>query len=259
MIITTGYRPTTKQEARCIVASKALHAPVIHRKKQSIPNLMKQYATDVLVVSDHHFTYYIKDAQQPLFFHPGSTMFRVKRFLKGGYDPFLEATQLQKGMCFLDCTFGMGTDALLGSYVVGAHGQVTGIEKSELLSFIVSDGLQHFIYDLDSQFEQAMRRIKLCTGDHQELLQKIANETYDVVYFDPMFQNPIEASKGIQPLRYISSYDALTEISIQEAIRVAKKRVVLKAHYQSPLFDKFGFQVIKRKTAQFHYGVIEKS
>ncbi|MCG6572888.1 hypothetical protein GFB82_21335, partial [Acinetobacter baumannii] len=50
------------------------------------------------------------------------------------------------------------------------------------------------------------------------------------------------------------------ESAVQEAFRVARKRVVLKDHWKSTRFkaDSYQFQVIKRKTAQFHYGYIEK-
>jgi 16S rRNA (guanine1516-N2)-methyltransferase len=43
-----------------------------------------------------------------------------------------------------------------------------------------------------------------------------------------------------------------------EALRVAKKRVVLKAHYRSPLFERYGFQRMTRPNIKFHYGVVEK-
>jgi hypothetical protein len=45
---------------------------------------------------------------------------------------------------------------------------------------------------------------------------------------------------------------------MSEAVRVAKKRVILKDHYKSTRFVKFGFQVLRRKTAKFHFAFIEK-
>lgn len=257
MIITTCYRPTDIQRQRCEQAKEALYGTVVERNKQSIATLMQKYGENVLVVSDKELAYYIEGFRHPLFFHPGSTMFRVKRFMKGGFDPFLNATDLQLGMSILDCTLGMGTDAVLAGFVVGAKGQVVGLEKNPLLAYIVQDGLQNFQYDLNPELQMAMRRVQLHIADYMDFLPKLAAQAYDVVYFDPMFQKPIEASNGIEALRQISYYDELIEPIIKEAKRVAKKRVVLKAHYESPLFEKYGFQVLKRKTAQFHYGVIK--
>ena len=197
--------------------------------------------------------------QNSLFFHPGSTMFRVKRFKKGGYDPYLEAMKLEKGTTVFDATLGMATDAILASYIVGESGKVFGVEKNPILAYLVKDGLQTFKYPLDPLFEVAMRAIKVKSGDYISLLKEMKKNTWDVVYFDPMFHQPIEASKGIEPLRTVSCYDQLTEKGIKEALRVARQRVVVKAHYCSPVFEQYGMQVYRRKTAQFHYGVIEKN
>ena len=79
----------------------------------------------------------------------------------------------------------------------------------------------------------------------------------DVVYFDPMFEEALTDSTGINPIRNWAAYTPLTAEVIEEAKRVARKRIVMKNHYHSPLFDQHGFQVIKRPSAKFHFGVIE--
>lgn len=258
-MITTCYRPTERQKERCVEAQKMLGGEIIARNKQSIASLIQQYGKNILVVSDNKLSYYIEGFEHPLFFHPGSTMFRVKRFIRGGEDPFLAATQLKKGMSILDTTMGMGTDAVLSSFVVGPSGQAVALEKNPLLAYIVEEGFKYFKYDLNHALEEAMRRIQVYVVDHEQFLRKASNDSFDVVYFDPMFQKPIVASKGIEGLRKVSYYDELNETIIEEAKRVAKQRVVIKAHYESELFVKYDFHVLKRKTAQFHYGVIEKS
>ena len=259
MIVTTCYRPTAKQEKRCITAQNYFAATFVPRQIRSIASIISKYGQDVLVVSNDAYILYTKSSEQPLLFHPGSAMFRMKRLKKGAYDPFLEATQLKRGMRFLDCTLGMGTDALLAAYCVGSNGKVSGIEKSRILSFIVADGFQNYLYDLDPSFETSMRRIQVFSGDHYEKLKEMPTNAYDVVYFDPMFENPIVSSKGIEALREKACYDILTDKAVKEAMRVASQRVVLKAHYQSALFSTLGFHVIKRKTAQFHFGWIENN
>ena len=73
-----------------------------------------------------------------------------------------------------------------------------------------------------------------------------------------MFDESILESNGIRELTHLAAPHSLSENIIQEAKRVARKRVVLKDHFRSPRFEQFGFNVCKRKTAKFHYGFIEK-
>jgi hypothetical protein len=76
---------------------------------------------------------------------------------------------------------------------------------------------------------------------------------------DPMFETSISESVNISPLRSLGVQDALTDEWVNEAKRVAKKRVVLKAHFKSPWFEQFNFEQIVRPNTKFHYGFIEKA
>jgi hypothetical protein len=83
------------------------------------------------------------------------------------------------------------------------------------------------------------------------------DNSFDVVYFDPMFQEQIDESNGINGIKAIALYTTLTPMAIQEAKRVAKQKVVLKDHWKSSRFEEHGFTVQKRKTSKFHYGTID--
>ena len=52
-------------------------------------------------------------------------------------------------------------------------------------------------------------------------------------------------------------YHDITDETIAEAKRVARKRVVLKDHVRSSRFEKHNLYVYKRKSAKFHFGVID--
>lgn len=104
---------------------------------------------------------------------------------------------------------------------------------------------------------QAMKRIRVTSGDNLEYLRRLADDSADVVYFDPMFDEGIAASDGIAPLRKLAHADFNLSGCVEEALRVARKRVVLKDHWKSPRFEACGFDVKRRKTALFHYGVLE--
>jgi 16S rRNA G966 N2-methylase RsmD len=83
-------------------------------------------------------------------------------------------------------------------------------------------------------------------------------QSFDVVYIDPMFEEPVIESDGIKALSQFALHEDLDEELITDALRVAKKRVVLKDYFRSSRFEKYGFEVIRRKTAKFHFGILEK-
>ena len=73
-----------------------------------------------------------------------------------------------------------------------------------------------------------------------------------------MFEENITESDGIKGIKGFAIYESLSEETVHHAYRVAKERVVLKDHYLSLRFKKFGFDVQVRKTAKFHFGILEK-
>ncbi|MGQ0516376.1 class I SAM-dependent methyltransferase, partial [Bacillus sp. D-CC] len=77
------------------------------------------------------------------------------------------------------------------------------------------------------------------------------------VYLDPMFEETVIESDGIKGLKHFALYHDITDETIAEAKRVARKRVVLKDHFRSSRFEKHNFHVYKRKSAKFHFGVVD--
>lgn len=256
MIITTSLRTTEQITEKAIKVANELGLRFIQRNQQPIPFLINHYNCDVLVVGSNRLSIYQQGNHEPFFFHPNSAMFRVKRFLRGETDPFLEATKLAKNMSILDCTLGLASDSILSSVVVGKNGQVVGLEASPYLAYIVSEGLDCWKTCL-AEVDDAMQRMNVTHSNHLEYLRSAKENSFDVVYFDPMFEVKIDSSDGISPLRKLALYDRLKEEAVEEAKRVARHRVVLKDHWQSTRFSRFNFFVYKRATSLFHYGSIE--
>ncbi|MED1741032.1 class I SAM-dependent methyltransferase [Bacillus swezeyi] len=255
MIITTSYRPSEETVFRAKNISRTLNGRFSERRKRPIYQIQQTEQDQVLVVGKERFELYFTDGEK-FFFHPNSAMFRAKRFLKGEADPFIEAAQIEPGDKVLDCTLGLGSDAIIASLAAGDEGTVRGIEKSPLLAFLVKTGLQTWETDL-VPMNEAMKRIQVLSEDSFEYLNQLDDDSADVVYFDPMFDEGIKESDGIAPLRKLAHSDFTLSASLKEALRVARKRVVLKDHWKSPRFERYGFRVQKRKTALFHYGVLE--
>jgi hypothetical protein len=258
MIVTTSSRPNAQLIQTAMEIAFELNGSYVKRSKQAVEYLKKNYQENTLVVGKNRLELHFLDQDNPLFFHPNSAMFRIKRLLKGEKDPFCEACNLQVGDSFLDCTLGLASDSIVASYVVGQDGIIKGIEESGSLAYIVKTGLQQWETGITA-IDDAMKRIDVSSNDHLTFLKSCPDNSYDVVYFDPMFEETIEESIGILPLKNIANFTTLKKAAINEAKRVAKRRIVLKDNWRSSRFEEYGFIVSVRKSAKFHYGVIEIS
>lgn len=255
MIVTTAGKYDAPLVEKAKKIANELSSPFISRKNQSLVSLQKNYEDHVLMVGKEKLTLHPLGNQDPLFFHPNSSMFRVKRLLRGEDDPFVLAASLKKGKSVLDCTLGLASDAIVASLAVGKEGKVVGIEANLAIGYLVKAGLETWESG-SKEMDAAMRRITVVSMDHLQLLKELDKNSYDVVYFDPMFEETI-ASPGMAGLKTMAVYTPLSSEVIEEAKRVAKERVVLKDHYKSKRFEQFGFTQIKRLSAKFHYGTIE--
>jgi 16S rRNA G966 N2-methylase RsmD len=256
LLVTTAGRTNHEMIEKAKAIAKELKLPYIHREKRTVKGLRERYAEDILVVGKERLELFSVESDEPFFFHPNSASFRVKRMLKGGRDSFIEAAGLKPGMSILDCTMGMASDCIVASHAVGQHGKVTGIEASKAVFHIIKNGLDTWESGV-KEIDAAMRRIEVVCETGLDFLRRVKDNSYDVVYFDPMFGDPIESSAGINPLRKWAVYKSIDEITIEEAKRVAKKRVILKEHFNSRLFEDLGFEVNRRPSAKFHYGSVE--
>ncbi|KAA9021683.1 class I SAM-dependent methyltransferase [Niallia endozanthoxylica] len=257
MIVTTAGR-TNKEMVQCAEdTAKLLGIAYIPRKKRSIQAVQRDVQDDCLVIGKVRIELFPLGEQNSCFFHPNSAMFRIKRLQNGEKDPFIEACSLTAGKKLLDCTFGLGSDSITASFIVGATGRVTGCEGNQFLAYMMKTGLQTW-NDGDSRILAAMKRIELKSCLALDLLKRLPPDSYDCVYFDPMFEENISESNGIKGIKKLAIYEPLTEETIYYAKRVAKERVVLKDHFRSDRFEQFGFHVQIRKTAKFHFGISEQ-
>jgi len=259
VILTTCLRPTEDVKIRrqqLFETEQNIDFAVVERKKMSLPALHEQHQLPVLVVDKNRLEYYPSGTDSSFFFHPSSAVFRIKQFDRDGHDPLIAIARLQEGMTVLDCTLGLGADAIIMSHAVGRSGQVTGIESNPVTALIVREGLRQWIEGY-SPIVEAMRRINVQLTEHFTYLKQCTSNSVDVIYFDPMFEKTISESTHLDGLRQLANYEPLTEHVLAEAKRVARQRIVLKAHFESDLFERYGFERTKRKSSKLHYGVLE--
>lgn len=254
MFVTTVERTNEEINDRAKNISNELKLPFVTRNRVTIKKLLNQYKADFLVVGNDLLLYSFKTGKS-IFFHPNFAQVRLKRILKGEEDAFLKAALLEVGDHVLDCTLGLASDAILAAHAVGESGSVTGLEVKPIWAFI----LKHRLKEYETNFEQlksALNRIQCLNYNYRDFLRNAPDKSYDIVYFDPMFEKSIVESSGLNSLKSFAFDDNLMKETIVQAIRVARKRVVLKAHFQSSMFEEFGFNVNIRKTSKFHFGVI---
>ncbi|MCK9905827.1 class I SAM-dependent methyltransferase, partial [Frankia sp. Cpl3] len=177
---------------------------------------------------------------------------RIKRLERGDTDIMLSACQIQPGDQVLDATLGLGADAIVFAHGVGSTGRVVGIESQPLIASLVTDGLRYWQTDSPA-LTQAMRKIEVVSCHHLDFLREQPDKAFDVVYFDPMFEVRIEASGGIEGIRQYANDAVLSEEAIQQARRVARRRVVLKEGKAGRLYERFGFTPFRKREHQVVY------
>ena len=264
------YYITTSRNGGPVYTERARHLgdtwgmTYVERKHVSIAELFdlllnkKSDPAGIFVVGEQRVELYRSPDEQPLFFHPNTAMFRAKHLIRYGSDPLIEAAGVVKGDHIVDATLGMGADAQLLSLAAGESGFVTGLEESPDIARITSLGLQSYEHDFMS-LKTAMRRIKVYQVNHVHWLSAQPDESVDIVYFDPMFNEQINTSDGINIMRAHAVMNELTEEAVNEALRISRKRVVLKDHFRSSRFDAFGFNRTVRKSSKVHYGILDHS
>ena len=254
--VSTNLRPNQDILVKTKDIADQLNLPFIERGKKSIESLQNETMSDLLIIGKERIELYPFGSLQPIFFHPSSAMFRIKRLERGETDPLVEVSLLSAGDSFLDCTLGLGSDSLVAAYQVGEAGKVVGIEENQLLFFLVKEGFKNWITEY-IPLQKALRLVKPENTSYLTYLSQLPDKSFDCVYFDPMFDSAIDEAEVMRNWGKVAQYSKLRQSEIEQALRVARKRVVLKAHYKSPLFKELGFTQIVRKSAKFHFGFIE--
>ena len=206
------------------------------RGKRTIQNLMDEYGEDILVYSSRGPQ--IDRPEGSHFFSLNMAELRIQNLRKGQCDHLLEALMgvkeydlrpaaAQPPISVLDCTCGFGADAAVASFGLPAGSRVDALEVSPLLEAVTAWGFSHFVHKKDD-VTAALRRISLRCGDYRDYLLSDEGPVYDVLYFDPMFQRPVEASCQFQPVRAIMEHGGLTRDLIERALQKARRRVVIK-------------------------------
>ncbi|MED4750226.1 class I SAM-dependent methyltransferase [Brevibacillus choshinensis] len=258
MIITTGLEPCMDTLYHATELAKRFGLDIVKRGDLSLKEMRSRHGDEEVLVVSALGARLDVPGKKPFFFHPNTAAFRIKRLVRGDTDTMLVACQIQPGDRVLDATMGLGADSIVFAHATGEAGRVLGIESEEVLAILVEDGFQHWSSD-DLALEQAMRRIEVRCGNHLDVLKGMSDRSFDVVYFDPMFEMTVQSSTGIAGIREYANPEALHEEAVSEALRVAKKRVVLKEGKTGRMYERFGFTPFRSRGQQVVYSYKEIS
>lgn len=253
--IVTTSKPNLEPTAAKI--SSELGIPMYHRQALSLEKMSLEYQAEAIIVVETDRVV-LWHQGRILYFHPGLAKLRLIELRKGHQDQMVTAMDLKPGDTVLDCTLGMATDALVAASVVGKEGTVTGLEFNPVIAKIVELGLKHSKREAPLM-QQAMGRISVIPADYREYLSACEQNSFDVVYFDPMFRLPLNHSSTLNSLRPFAHPEAIDPDAIKLALSVARKRIVIKERQKNRQFEKLGVEkVLGGKSSSVAYGIIYK-
>ena len=255
MTVTTSSRVNDKLEEKAISVAERYGLQYVPRQNRSLSYLLENIDQQIFVVNEARGLSYYESGKSEAFFHPNIAFLRIKNMERGERDSLVEVCGLGEGMSCLDATLGLASDALTLSYAVGSSGKCTGVEKSRSIYILVKEGLACYA-ELYPNLWETISRIDIHNGDNLEFMKTRADKSYDAVYFDFMFESPNAKSHGIQVIREHAADDRITERHIEEAVRVARKSVVVKCDFGGmERLVRCGFEVKKGNSRKSFYYV----
>lgn len=261
LFVTTALEAPPALEARARTIAAELTAPYVPRRDLGMAKLFKARpeAERAILVQTGRLLLLTRDGKE-FFYHPNMAFLRLGNLLRGGRDLLTEAAGIGPGDSVLDATLGHASEAILCAHVVGETGEVHGIEAVPELGIVIREGLQSVVTD-QVILNAAMRRIRVVhLGHHLDFLRACPSGRYDVVCFDPFFEEVLPNSESFVPLRVFGEHGGLLPEALAEARRVARARVVIKAVRWADTLDALGItERFDSRSGKVVYGVVSGS
>lgn len=245
MIITTSLRENEELIARSQALALDLGADYQPRRKLSLAKCLERFGPFYLLYKDR--LSFINANASELTFHPDTAALRIK----APHDALVSLLG-KSPKTILDTTMGLASDSLV---MAAVGNQVTALESQDVIFQVVSLGLAS--YQTDKQLEKAMRSIKAIKSDSLSFLKAQADNSFDIIYADPMFSETIKESENLEAIKPLANGSRLTEEWLNEAKRVAREKIIIKAHFRDTVFEELGFERQVRPNQKLHYGVLE--
>lgn len=259
IVLTSAANANDDAQAQAEKIANFWRVSYVERKGRPISRLFADLQIQTLIVYCGPGDVRMYDSgldAEPFFYHPGIAILRLKQLLAGGQDRLLRVTGIRAGDSVLDGTAGLCADAAVMAYATGQTGSCVAFEASPAVALVVAMALSDYKSGV-AAFDAALRRIDLRCATWQAALTQYADDAVDVVYLDPMFSIEKD-SAGIRPLRRFAHTAELTQADLAQALRVARKAVVIKDGWPGPLLKKLGIRPDSRSRKSTLYGCVLK-
>lgn len=247
VVVTTSKSPSEALRERAHRLAATWDLPVVERHRGSVATARGTAAT-ALVCTEEGLV--AETAHGRLAFHQGTAAKRLRTLRHGGTDPLIRAGGLRPGDRVLDATLGLGRDALVAAWAVGADGEVLGVEADLVLAVLADDGFA------GSVPRPGSAPVRVRHGDSRQVLAATAaaGERVDVVLLDPMFTDPRASDHGFALARDHTVPTPLTPEWVELARAVARRSVVVTAERARPWFPDVGLERLEgtRSGRWFH-------
>lgn len=234
----------------------------IQRGNLSLEDLFMEFnCSSLFMVKNKELNLFNKMGDE-LFFHPGTGLIRTKVMERKEEDLLIKALGISPEDKVLDCTGGLANDSVVISYYL-EKGSLTTLEKSRELFLIVKYGLLTYPGG-SKKLKESFKRINLINTDYNSYFEKLdlnkSENVFDSIYFDPMFEKPVEESSGISKIRGYASYDFISKEIIEKALEHCKKRVVVKIRNNNYSFirNMKPNDLLGNSKSKIRYAVFEK-
>jgi hypothetical protein len=238
LAVVVGAHAERLREA-ALRGAKTWGLPFLERPaKGGVEALLEREADTCLVLSSKGWA--LRDRRGSLSFSPGLATVRLKRLDSGlqAEDVLVRLGELGPGDTVVDATLGLAADALVCARAVGPAGRVVGIEASQPLWILVSEGLGRL---------GPLRggcQVRAVHGRAREVLAGMDTGSADVVTLDPMFERAKKSSPAFELLRAHALHEPLDVETLREARRVARRWVVVKSGRYGDTFRRLGLEPI---------------
>jgi 16S rRNA (guanine1516-N2)-methyltransferase len=156
---------------------------------------------------------------------------RHRRLYGGGKGQSIaKAVGLGKGFvpAVLDCTAGLGRDA----FVLASLGcEVSLLERNPVVHALLEDGLNRAINSADKDLRAIILRMHLIAVSSIDYLQQSQDQSFDVIYLDPMFPARSKSALVKKEMRFFHQLvgdDSDADQLLDMALKKARYRVVVK-------------------------------
>ena len=225
--VTCNKNDARRMKAMAKAWAAELQVPFVERYENgSLDVMLQDMQIDALLIAGKKGPQ-LYSREGMLLYHPGLGKVRWQRVVqRHENDNFLTAMDIRPGQRILDCTVGLAADALLASHAAGETGKVIGLEASLPLWFLTNRGVMLYKSKFP-EMVQDLQRIEIIHAEASAYLKAVPEDCFDVVYFDPMFRQPVRKSSEMVPLRPLAYDEPLSPATVDLALKVAP-RVVIK-------------------------------